>query len=69
MTRVAFLDEKMWTALFLENRDNLLTELDDLLEELLRYQKALQEEDRETLMELLREGKERKLEVEKHVLK
>lgn len=69
MTRVAFLDERMWTALFLENRDNLLTELDDLLEELLRYQKALQEEDREALMELLREGKERKLEVEKHVLK
>lgn len=69
MTRVAFLDETMWTELFLENRDNLLRELDGLLEELLRYQKALEGQDEATLRELLREGKERKLEVEKHVLK
>ena len=56
-TRVAYLDEKMWSELFLENRDYLGKEIRTLIEELEKYEKAIQEEDRETLEKLLAEGK------------
>lgn len=64
MTRVAYLDEEMWTELFMENRDHLLMELDAFLAELGRYRTVLAEEDRQGLTNLLAEGKKRKEEVE-----
>ena len=66
MTRVAYLDEHMWTELFLENRDNLLSELDIFMSELERYRDALVSEDADALTKLLAEGSERKQEVEAH---
>ncbi len=60
MTRVAWLNPEMWAELFLDNRDNLLRELDILSENLDAYRRALRGEDREELLRLLREGKERK---------
>lgn len=66
MTRVAYLDEHMWTELFLENRDNLLSELDIFMSELERYRIALETEDTDTLTKLLAEGSKRKQEVEAH---
>ncbi len=64
-TRVAYLNEDMWTELFIENRDNLKKELDMLLSELSRYEKALEADDPEELRRLLAEGSRRKSEVEK----
>lgn len=64
-TRVAYLDEKMWTELFIENRDHLGAELKTLIEELQKYQKALEDNDPEEMIRLLKEGKECKSEVEK----
>jgi len=64
-TRVAYLDAGMWTELFMENRDNLKHELDVLIAELEKYSKALEEEDAEEMLRLLKEGRERKIEVEK----
>ena len=64
-TRVAYLDEKMWTELFMENRDNLGAELAALIAELQKYQKALTDNDPEELIRLLKEGKECKSEVDK----
>ena len=64
MTRVAYLDEDMWTELFLENRDNLTEELTEYMTELGRYLDALKSGDAAALTRLLREGKERKREVE-----
>ena len=55
-TRVADLNENMWTDLFLENKDNLLSVLGDYIEELDKYRKAIEAEDEETLKELLRAG-------------
>lgn len=60
MTRVAKLNEDMWTELFFDNRENLLTEIDGLIERLKEYKTALYEGDRETMTQLLREGRERK---------
>ena len=56
-TRVAFLDEKMWTELFLENRDNLAREIRGLIDHLSEYESALNADDPARLMELLAEGK------------
>ena len=65
MTRVAYLDEEMWTELFIENKDNLLSELEGFIGELEQYRVALESGDRETLSKLLLEGKNRKSELEK----
>lgn len=64
MTRVASLNEAMWTELMLENRDYLKTELDALISRLGEYSNALGNGDAEKLRSLLREGKEKKLQSE-----
>ncbi len=63
-TRVAYLDAAMWTELFLENKDYLKSEIDFLCNELRKYSKALEENDSEGLYKLLKEGKDRKMEVD-----
>ena len=55
----------MWTELFFENRDNLINELAQFIAELQRYEKTLEEGDRDTMKELLSEGARQKSEVEK----
>ena len=57
LTRVAYLNEDMWSELFLENRDNLINEIDSIVNNLVQYKKAMENNDRESLEELLREGK------------
>lgn len=64
LTRVAWLNPGMWTELFLENRDNLLFELDQYIESLTEYRQALQERDEQQLYRLLDDGKRRKEEVD-----
>ena len=61
LTRVAYLNENMWTELFLANKDNLIFELDNIINELKKYSDAMKSDDAETLKNLLREGKEMKL--------
>ena len=63
MTRVAFLQESMWTELFLENQAFLLPELDHLLKNLNDFRNALTSKDKDMLLQLLRDGKERKTQV------
>ena len=57
LTRVARLNETMWTELFLDNADDLLASLDDLLTRLNEYRDALTHRDAESLKALLREGR------------
>lgn len=61
LTRVAYLNENMWTELFLENKDNLVFELDFIIEELKKYSEAMKNNDPDTLRQLLKDGKEMKL--------
>ncbi len=61
LTRVAYLNEHMWTELFLMNKDNLIFELDYIISELQKYSDALKNDDVEGLKQLLKEGKEMKL--------
>ena len=60
LTRIAYLNEKMWAELFLFNKDALLEELDLFLGSLEEYRRAIAEDDRQTLEKLLRDGRERK---------
>lgn len=60
MTRVAWLNPDMWTQLFLENRENLLRELDAILGYLGEYRAAIAQNDASTLRRLLEEGRQRK---------
>lgn len=64
LTRVAWLNAKMWAELCMENRENVLFELDTYIDSLKAYQKALQEQDMDTLTRLLDEGRQRKEEVD-----
>lgn len=64
MTRVAKLNEHMWTNLFLDNREYLLEEVEQLIDRLVTYKDAIEQSDREGLMKLLREGRERRQAIE-----
>ena len=57
MTRVAKLDENMWTELFLHNRENLLFEMETLQKHIKEYQTAIEHKDKEKLKELLKESR------------
>ena len=60
MTRVARLNEDMWTELFFDNRAYLLDEVEGLMARLGEYADALRENDCSRMHDLLREGRERK---------
>ena len=57
MTRIAGVDENMWSELYMLNRSNLLSELDSLLEHLSDCRLALASGDEERLRRELREGR------------
>ena len=65
MTRVAFLNEKMWAELFLLNRENLSGEIRGLISRLQAYDDALCAGDEQQLVALLREGTEKKTALDK----
>lgn len=64
LTRVAWLNAPMWAELFLENRENVLFELDTYLNSLNAYRQAVADGDFDRMVELLEEGKKRKEEVD-----
>ena len=57
LTRVAWLNENMWTELFLENKDNLLREIHTLINNLTQYADAMEADDATALCALLRDGR------------
>jgi prephenate dehydrogenase len=61
LSRVAKLNETMWTELFMLNRENLVTEIDGMIERLQQYRDAIGEGREKDLWDLLHEGTERKV--------
>lgn len=57
LTRVAWLNEYMWSELFLENKEPLLFELDSIINSLTEYKKAIEDDDSDKLIGLLRDGR------------
>lgn len=68
MTRIATMNEKMWTDLFMQNRENLLFELDILIKNLNEYSTALENADSERMQELIADGRKLKEENLRHRL-
>lgn len=57
LTRVAWLNEYMWTELFLENKEPLIYELDHIISALSEYRAAIADNDADRLRGLLRDGR------------
>ena len=64
LTRVAWLNETMWTELFMDNRENLMSELDSLIGNLEEYRQALEDKDYQTMEQLLKDGRVRKEQID-----
>ena len=64
LTRVAWLNPKMWTELFFENKENLIRELDIFIKNLNDYKISLENDDRDLMKNLLEDGKNKKEEVD-----
>lgn len=64
LTRVAWLNPQMWAELFMENKENVLFELDYYINSLKAYQEAIEADDMGKLIALLDEGKKRKEQVD-----
>lgn len=60
MTRIATMNEDMWTMLFLENRESLLEELEILIGNLEKYREVLANADEDMLHKLIADGRTRK---------
>lgn len=57
LTRVAKLNEDMWTELFMENAEFLTYEIDRIIDDLKKYSEAIKANDSEALRQLLKEGR------------
>lgn len=64
LTRVAWLNPEMWATLFLDNKDNILFELEFFISSLEKYRNAIADDNYEELEKLLDEGRMRKQEVD-----
>lgn len=69
MTRVATLNEDMWTELFLDNSETLADQVDELVDMLKKYGDAIRSKNAPVLKELLRNGRIRKEQADGKYLK
>ncbi len=60
MTRIATMNEKMWTDLFMQNKEHLSYELELLIENLKKYSEALKNSDSDEMLRLIAEGRKLK---------
>ena len=56
MTRVAALNDRMWSEIFLDNKDFLLSEIDGLIQHLADYRDAIEKDDREAISEMMKDS-------------
>ena len=64
LTRVAWLNPQMWAELFLSNKENILNELTIYINSLIQYKEAIETDNKESLIQILDEGRRRKEEVD-----
>lgn len=57
VSRVATVDEHLWTELFMKNKEMLLPEIDCMIEKLKEYKNAIESGDNETLCEIIKHGR------------
>ena len=64
LTRVARLNPRMWAELFMDNKENVLNELDWLIDFLAEYRDAILKDDEDELTRILKEGSDRKISID-----
>lgn len=67
-TRIANINPELWSGLFLENRDNVLCEIERLQNSVERLRSAIENRDREKLKNLLTKVRDNKLEMQRRML-
>jgi len=60
LTRIAKINEVMWSELFLENKEALVEKINDFMQELKYVKELILVEDKEQLMRYLKEAKEKR---------
>lgn len=64
LTRVAWLNPKMWAELLMNNKEHVINELDVFITEMQKYKTAIEHKDTALLEALLEEGKRCKEEID-----
>ena len=64
LTRVAWLNPQMWAELFMNNKENVLFELDYYIQSLNSYRQAISQGNIDELIHLLEQGRKRKEQVD-----
>ena len=65
LTRIAMINENLWSELFIENKKYLLSEIDNFEFELNKLKNAIKNDDIESLKEIFRNSKEKRRKMEK----
>jgi len=65
LTRIAKINESLWSELFFENKDNLLPLIDSFVEELQKLKSYVENNDEENLKEMFKESTRRRKEFDK----
>ena len=60
LTRIAKINGELWSELFMMNKDNLASEIDDFVESILHFKKALVEEDLQEIKRLFEQSTTRR---------
>lgn len=63
VSRVARINADMWTELFIDNKDALVREIDDLVSNLMKFKYCIVNEDAESLHDLMEKGNKIKEEI------
>ena len=63
VSRVARINGEMWSELFIANKQPLINEIDDLVNNLEKFRAAIQDEDREILIDLMAQANRIKEEI------
>lgn len=69
LTRIARINDEMWSELFLWNKDALLSEMDRFEAQFDRLRTALRQNDRETMRQMMRISSDRREKFDKPVIK
>lgn len=65
LTRIAKINEVMWTELFIENKEKLLVQIDQITEELTKMKRLIATEDKPKLKEKLKQATEKRKQFDK----
>ena len=66
LTRIAKINDRMWSELFVMNKDALITEMDKFIGEFMSFREMLVREDTEGMREKMRESTVRRALFDKH---